>query len=44
MADVDRRRFLAAIGLVPATVLLLTACPGGEGDEDEEEGDEGDDD
>lgn len=41
MADLDRRRFLAAIGLVPATVLLLTACPGGEG-EDDDEGDDGD--
>lgn len=43
MSDVDRRRFLAAIGLVPATVLMLTACPGG-GDDDEGDDDEGEDD
>ena len=45
MSDVDRRRFLAAIGLVPATVLLLTGCPGG-GDDDDggDDGDEGEDD
>ena len=37
MADLDRRRFLLAIGLVPAGALLLTGCPGG----DDEEGNDG---
>jgi hypothetical protein len=38
MADLDRRRFLLAIGLAPAGALLLTGCPGGDdegGGEDE---------
>ena len=47
MADLDRRRFLAALGLAPAAMLLLTGCPGGEGEdegEDDESGGEDDDD
>lgn len=38
MADVDRRRFLAALGLAPGAMLLLTGCPGGEGAEGDEDG------
>ncbi len=41
MADVDRRRFLTALGLAPAAALLLTGCPGGEDDGDDGDGDEG---
>ena len=44
MADVDRRRFLAAITLVPASVLLLTGCPGGDGDDGDDDEDGGEDD
>ena len=43
MAELDRRRFLTAVGLAPAAVLLLTGCPGGEDDGDED-GDGGEDD
>ena len=41
MTDVDRRRFLAALGLAPAAMLLLTGCPGGEGDNGEDDEDSG---
>jgi hypothetical protein len=45
MADLDRRRLLLAIGLVPAGVLLLAGCPGGDDeggdDEDGEDGEDG---
>lgn len=45
MADVDRRRFLTALGLAPAAMLLLTGCPGGGNDgEDGEDEDGGEDD
>ena len=41
MADVDRRRFLVALGLAPAGMLMLTGCPGGSDDEGDEQDDEG---
>jgi hypothetical protein len=44
MADLDRRRFLLAIGLVPAGVLLLSGCPGGDGEGGDDDGENGDDD
>lgn len=42
MADVDRRRFLAALGLAPAAMLFLTGCPGGEGDDEDGGGEDED--
>ena len=43
MADIDRRRFLLAVGLVPAGVLLLAGCPGGNDEGDDDGGNEDDD-
>ena len=40
MADIDRHRFLLAVGLAPAGVLLLAGCAGG----DDEGGNNGGDD
>ena len=42
-ADIDRRRFLLAVGLVSAGVLLLAGCPGGDDEGGNNGGDDDDD-